>query len=200
MTNVGPLWASKLCHTCQTALSNCHALEVTSRASRGRPGSSEGHVPPAVGQPPRVGLSQGVLDENVFFFSRAKARPITVLSLPLMRSQQPSDGLFSPMEVRTNHLPMCTGPLGTCPSGMVLHIKNFALHGLISPRDHSNVNHISSLILSNACIKPLAYHLIAQRHYNDLLYKAEEKDKMPYWASIHKKRKVPKGYHPSHVT
>jgi hypothetical protein len=135
-----------------------------------------------------------------FFFSRAKARPITVLSLPLMRSQQPSDGLFSPMEVRTNHLPMCTGPLGTCPSGMVLHIKNFALHGLISPRDHSNVNHISSLILSNACIKPLAYHLIAQRHYNDLLYKAEEKDKMPYWASIHKKRKVPKGYHPSHVT
>jgi hypothetical protein len=83
---------------------------------------------------------------------------------------------------------------------MVLHIKNFALHGLISPGDHSNVNHISSLILSNACIKPLAYHLIAQRHYNDLLYKAEEKDKMPYWASIHKKRKVPKGYHPSHVT
>jgi hypothetical protein len=49
-----------------------------------------------------------------FFFSRAKARPIIFLSLPLMRSQQPSDGLFSPMEVRTNHLPMCTGPLGTC--------------------------------------------------------------------------------------
>jgi hypothetical protein len=134
------------------------------------------------------------------FFSRAKARPITVLSLLLMRSQQPSDGLFSPMEVRTNHLPMCTGPLGTCPLGMVLHIKNFTLHGLISPRDHSNVNHISSLILSNACIKPLAYHLIAQRHYNDLLYKAEEKDKMPYWASIHKKRKVSRRYHPSHVT
>jgi hypothetical protein len=83
---------------------------------------------------------------------------------------------------------------------MVLHIKNFALHGLINPRDHSNVNHTSSLILSNAYIKPLAYHLIAQRHYNDLLYKAEEKDKMPYWASIHKKRKVPEGYHPSHVT
>jgi hypothetical protein len=78
--------------------------------------------------------------------------------------------------------------------------QNFSLHGLISPRDHSNVNHISSLILSNACIKPLAYHLIAQRHYNDLLYKAEEKDEMPYWASIHKKRKFSKGYHPSHVT
>jgi hypothetical protein len=75
---------------------------------------------------------------------------------------------------------MCTGPLGTCPSCMVMYIKNFALHGLISPTDHSNVNHISSLILSKACIKPLAYHPIAQRHYNDLLYKAKEKDKMPY--------------------
>jgi hypothetical protein len=135
-----------------------------------------------------------------FFFSRAKAQPIIVLSLPLMRSQQPSDGLFIPMEVRTNHLPMCIIPLGTYMLGMVLHIKNFTLHGLISPRDHRNINHISSLILSNACMKPLAYHLIAQRHYNDLLYKAEEKDKMPYWASIHKKMKVPKGYHPSHVT
>jgi hypothetical protein len=125
-------------------------------------------------------------------FSRAKARPITVLSLPLMRSQQPSDGLFSPMEVQTNHLPMCTSPLGTCLSSMVLHIKNFALHGLISPRDHSNVNHISSLILSNACIKPLAYHLIAQRYYNDLLYKAKEIDKMPIGPASIRKGKLPK--------
>jgi hypothetical protein len=82
---------------------------------------------------------------------------------------------------------------------MVPHIKNFALHGLISHRDHSNVNHISSLILSNICIKTLIYHPIAQRHYKDLQYKAEEKDKTPYWASIHKERKVSKGYHPSHV-
>jgi hypothetical protein len=149
--------------------------------------------------PPRLGSAKASWMKTSSFFSRAKARSIIVLSLPLMRSQQPSDGLFSPMEVRTDHLPMCTGPPGTCPSGMVLHIKNFALHGLISPRDHSNVNHISSLILSNACIRPLAYHLIAQRHYTDLLYKAEEKDKVTYWASIHKKRKVPKGYHPSHV-
>jgi hypothetical protein len=83
---------------------------------------------------------------------------------------------------------------------MVLHIKNFALHGLIIPRDHSNVNHISSLNLSNTCIKPLAYPLIAQRYYTDLLYKAEEKDKVSYWASIHKKRKVSKGHYSSHVT
>jgi hypothetical protein len=58
---------------------------------------------------------------------------------------------------------------------MVLHIKDYALHGLISPRDHSNVNHISSLNLSNTCMKFLAYHLRAQRHYTDLLYKAEER-------------------------
>jgi hypothetical protein len=80
-----------------------------------------------VGQPPWAGLSQSVLGGTSFFFSCAKAHQTTVLSLPLMGSQQPSDGLFSPMEVRTNHLPMCIGPTGTCPSGMVLHIKNFTL-------------------------------------------------------------------------
>jgi hypothetical protein len=31
--------------------------------------SIEGHIPPAVGQPPRAGLSQGVLDENVLLLS-----------------------------------------------------------------------------------------------------------------------------------
>jgi hypothetical protein len=146
-----------------------------------------------------LGSAKASWMKTSFFFSRANARSIIVLSLPLMRSQQPSDGLFNPMEVRTDHLPMCIDPPGTCPSDMVLHIKNFALHGLISPRDHSNVNHISSLILSNSCIKLLAYHLIAQRHYTDLLYRAEEKDKVTYWANMHKKMKVPKGYHPSHV-
>jgi hypothetical protein len=149
--------------------------------------------------PPGLGSAKASWMKTFSFFSCAKARPITVLSLPLMGSQQPSDGLFSPMEVRTNHLPMCTGPLGTCPSGMVLHIKNFALHGLISHKDHSNVNHVSSLKLSNICIKILIDHPIAQKYYKGLQYKAEEKDKTPYWASIHKKRKVSKGYHPSHV-
>jgi hypothetical protein len=76
---------------------------------------------------------------------------------------------------------------------MVLHIKNYALHGLISHRDHSNVNHISSSILSNICIKALIYHSIAQRLYKNLQYKVEKKDKIPDWASIHK------GFHPSHV-
>jgi hypothetical protein len=74
---------------------------------------------------------------------------------------------------------------------MVLHIKNFALHGLISPWDHSNVNHISSLNLSNTCIKPLAYPLIAQRHYTDLLYKVEEIDRTTYWAVSIRRGKFP---------
>jgi hypothetical protein len=75
---------------------------------------------------------------------------------------------------------------------MVLHIKNFALHGLISPWDHSNVNHISSLNLSNTCIKPLAYHLIAKRHYTHLLYKAEEKTKCPVGPASTRRGKFPK--------
>jgi hypothetical protein len=83
---------------------------------------------------------------------------------------------------------------------MVLHIKSYALHGLISHRDHSNVNHISSLILLNICIKTLIHHSIAQRHYKNLQYKLEKKDKTSYWASIHKKRKVSKKIHPSHVS
>jgi hypothetical protein len=109
---------------------------------------------------------------------------------PLIGSHHPSGGLFNPMEVRTGHLPMCTGPNGTCPSGMVLHIKSYALHWLISHKDRSNVNHISSSILLNICIKPLIHQSIAPRHYKNLQDKTGEKAKASYWASVHKKRKV----------
>jgi hypothetical protein len=125
--------------------------------------------------PPGLGSAKVFWMKTISFFSRAKTLLVTVLSLPLMGSQQPSDGLFSLMEVRTNHLPMCTGPPGTCPSGMVVHIKNFALHGLISHKDHSNVNHVSSLKLSNICIKILIDHPLAQKYYKGLQYTAEEK-------------------------
>jgi hypothetical protein len=170
-----------------------------SRISGGRPGQQRNAFHLQWVNPLGLGSAKASWMKMSFLFSHANARSITVLSLPLMRSQQPYDGLFSPIEVRTDHLPMCTSPPGTCPSGVVLHIKNFSLHELISPRDHSNINHISSLILSNACIRALSYHLIAQRHYTKLLYKVEEKDKVTYWASIHKKMKVSKGYHLSHV-
>jgi hypothetical protein len=109
---------------------------------------------------------------------------------PLMGSRHRSSGLFSAMEVRTGHLPMCISPNGACSSGMVLHIKSYALHGLISHWDHSNVNHISSSILLKICIETLIHHSIAQRHYKNLQYKIGEKDKTSYWASVHKKRNV----------
>jgi hypothetical protein len=124
---------------------------------------------------------------------RCKAPDLSLSYLcPLMGSQHPSDGLFNPMEVRTGHLPMCTNPNGTYPSGMVLHIKSYALHGLISHRDHSNVNRISSSILLNMCIKSLIHQLTTQRRYTSLQYKFGEKDKASYWASVHRRRKVPR--------
>ena len=79
---------------------------------------------------------------------------------------------------------------GIYPSGMILHINRYALHGLISHRDHSNVNHISSSILLNMCIKSLIHQLKAQRHYTSLQYKFGENDRVSYWASVHWKRKV----------
>jgi hypothetical protein len=109
-----------------------------------------------------------------------------------MGSKHPSGGRFSRMEVQTDHIPMCTGLNGTCLSGMVLHITSYALRGLISHRDLSNVNHISSLILLNICMKSLIQLPIAQRHYTSLQYKSREKDKVFYWASVHRKRKVPR--------
>jgi hypothetical protein len=81
---------------------------------------------------------------------------------------------------------------GTYSSGMVLHIKSYALHGLISHKDHSNVNHISSLILLNTCIKSIIHHSTTQRRYTSMQYKSGEKDKASYWASVHRKRKVPR--------
>jgi hypothetical protein len=82
---------------------------------------------------------------------------------------------------------------------MVLHIKGYALQGLISPRHHSNVNQISSLKLSNACITLLTNLLIAQRPYTDPLYKAKVTNKTTYWANTHRKWKVSSKDYSSHV-
>jgi hypothetical protein len=62
---------------------------------------------------------------------------------------------------------------------MVLHIKSYALQGLISPKHHGNVNHISSLKLSNACMTPLTDLLIAQRPYTDPPYKVKATEGQP---------------------
>jgi hypothetical protein len=58
-------------------------------------------------------------------------------------------------------IPLCVPvQCGTCLSGMILHINSYALYGLTSHRDHSNVNHSSSSILLNMCIKPLYPSLV----------------------------------------
>jgi hypothetical protein len=60
---------------------------------------------------------------------------------------------------------------------MVLDIKGYSLHGIISHREHSNVNHISSSILLNIYIKYLIHLSIAQRCNTSLLYKSGRKKK-----------------------
>jgi hypothetical protein len=113
---------------------------MTSWAFRGQRSSGEGTTPLGEALP---GCLSGTSS------SSSVQTPLSCLC-PLLGSQHPSGGLFSPMEVRTNHLPMCT-----CLSGMIMHINRYALHGLISHGEHSNVNHIQSSILLNMCIKPL---------------------------------------------
>jgi hypothetical protein len=121
------------------------------------------------------------------------------VSAPLTGSQQPSDGLFSPMEVRTNHLPMCTGPSGTCPSGMVLHIKNYALHGLISHRDHSNVNHISSLIFIKHMHKNPDTSFNSSKTLQKSTIQDQRKGRHPIGLVFIRDGKFPGRFHPSHV-
>jgi hypothetical protein len=82
---------------------------------------------------------------------------------------------------------------------MVLHIKGYALQGLISPRHHSNVNQISSLKLSNVCITPLTNLLIAQRPYTDPPYKVKATKRATYLVNTHKNWKVSAKGYPKHV-
>jgi hypothetical protein len=60
---------------------------------------------------------------------------------------------LSPMELRNNHLPMCTCPI------LYLFVGYDPAHQQICPswdhKSHHSVNHIQSPILLNMCIKPL---------------------------------------------
>jgi hypothetical protein len=104
---LAPLGLLQPAHVCQKA-------QHTAICSRRRP-TSPGWRPIHLGQRP---ICKGLIpmvkslpkrpDEGVLLLLHARARHNSVLPLP---SQQPSDGLFSPMEVRANHLPMCTDPL-----------------------------------------------------------------------------------------
>jgi hypothetical protein len=106
--NVGPSGAPATCHMCQIVPAHCHMLQKSSSLPwvASCPSKPSSHLQGAI--PPRSNLCQSVLVRASFCLLHARAHHDVVLPLP---SQQPSDGLFSPMEVRANHLPMCTGPL-----------------------------------------------------------------------------------------
>jgi hypothetical protein len=82
---------------------------------------------------------------------------------------------------------------------MVLHIKGYALQGLISPKHHGNVNQISSLRLSNICMTPLTNLQRAQRPYTDPPYKVKATRRATYWVNTHKNWEVSSKGYPKHV-
>ena len=119
-----------------------------------------------------------------------------VLHLP---SQRPSNGLFSPMEVRTDHLPMCTDPLVPVRRAWSCTSKATPSRGSSVLDIIANVNQISSLRLSHVCIAPLTNLLIAQRPYTDPPYKVKATKRATYWVNTHKNWKVSAKGYPKHV-
>jgi hypothetical protein len=115
-----------------TASQNLHKRWMTSWAFQGLRHGGKGTTPLGTGLP-------SCLWWNVLFLS--KANPLICLC-PLLGSQNPSDGLSAPWRSKLIISPCLPVHKGTYPSSMPLHINRYALHGLISHRDHSNVNHI----------------------------------------------------------
>jgi hypothetical protein len=102
-------------------------------------------------QPPWVRLCQGASVERPPFL---RCKPLCPVSAPCWGLSIHLVGSSAPWRSELIISPCVPVQYGTCPSGMILHINRYALHGLISHRDHSNVNHIQSSILLNMCIKP----------------------------------------------
>jgi hypothetical protein len=84
-----------------------------------------------------------------------QCKPLCLVSTPCWGLNIHLVGSLAPWRSKLIISPCVPVQYGTCLSGMILHINRYALHGLISHRDHSNVNHIQSSILLNMCIKPL---------------------------------------------
>jgi hypothetical protein len=68
---------------------------------------------------------------------------------------------------------------------MILHINIYALHGLISHKDHTNFNHIQSSIFIKHVHKTPFTQSSAQRHYTNMQGKFQGSDRASYWASVH---------------
>jgi hypothetical protein len=147
--DVGSLGAPATCYVCQrrpNTLPSC---------SRKRPTNHGGVLihqdlrPICKGADPhRPGLCHNVLMRASFFFSvQGLVTTLSCLCHPnvhLMGSSAPwrSELIISPCAPILWYLSAGHGPAH----------QNYALQGLISPRHHSNVNHMSSLNLSNVCM------------------------------------------------
>jgi hypothetical protein len=118
---------------------------VTSWAFQGQRSSGEGTTSLGKALP---GCLCGTSSSSLVQTPLSRLCPCWGLNIHLVGSSSPwrSELIISPC------VPI---QFGTYSSGMILHINSYALHGLISHRDHSNVNHIQSSILLNICIKPL---------------------------------------------
>jgi hypothetical protein len=101
--------------------------EVTSWAFQGLHHSEEGKTPSG-SRPARLSL----VERPPFSLVQTSD-----LSLPLVGVSTSIWWDFSPMEVRTNHLPMCT-----YPSGVALQQQKVHPPWARKSQDHSNVNHI----------------------------------------------------------
>jgi hypothetical protein len=117
-----------------------------------------------------------------------RCKPLCPVSTPCWGLNIHLVGSSSPWRSELIISPCVPVQCSTFPLGMILHINNYALHGLISHRDHSNVNDISSSILLNMCIKHLLPQSSAQRHYTNLQYKFGGGDRSSYWVSVRWKR------------
>jgi hypothetical protein len=103
-------------------------------------------------QPPWVRLCQGASVERPPLL---RCKPLCPVSTPCWGLNIHLVGSSTPWRFELIISPCVLVQYGTCSSSMILHINRYALHGLTSHRDHSNVNHIQSSILLNMCIKPL---------------------------------------------
>jgi hypothetical protein len=150
--NIRPPWASGTSHTCHNCLPKPPQMLDDVMNILGDVMAFQGQRLGGKGTTP---LGTGLLSDlwcNVLLFPSAN---FLACLCPLLGSQHPSGGLSAPWRSELIVNPCVPIQYGTCPLGMIMHINRYALHGLISHRDHSNVNHIQSSILLNICIKSL---------------------------------------------
>jgi hypothetical protein len=135
--NVRPSKASGSCHTCHLAHNCLHHVHLTLDDVKGHKGDVMGFPRPTFRGKGKTPLGLGLprcLWWNVLLFLRCK--PL-VYVCPWLGSQHPSGGilvLWRSELIISPYVPICRA--WSCSN------NKYTLHGLISHRDDSNVNHI----------------------------------------------------------